>query len=78
MTVPYHVKIAPAVKVYLQTLGAKQQKLIIKSIETLSINPRPPGAVKIDGLMGLYKQNLETVQLMYKVEEQEVLVLLIK
>jgi mRNA interferase RelE/StbE len=78
VTVPYHVKISPAVSKYIHKLGTKHQKLVMKIIETLSINPRPLGAVKIDGLMGLYKQNLGFFHLIYKVEEQEVLVLLIK
>lgn len=78
MTVPYHVKIAPAVRQYIHALGTKQQKLVLKSIETLSINPRPLGATKIDGLMGLYKQDLGFFQLIYKVEDQELLVLLIR
>jgi mRNA interferase RelE/StbE len=55
----------------------KNQKLAIKLIEALSVNPRPPGAVKIEGLIGLYRQNIGHIHLIYKVEEQEVLVLLI-
>lgn len=77
---PYHVKIAPAARRQLLALPSKQQKAVLKLIEALAINPRPPGVNKIDGLTGLYREELESehVRLIYKVEEQEVLLLLVK
>jgi mRNA interferase RelE/StbE len=75
---PYFVKVAPAAKRHLSTIPIKHRKLIIKLIEALAINPRPPGVQKIEGMMGLYSQHVDHARLIYKVEDQEVLLLLIK
>ena len=78
MTTPYHVRIAPTAKRQMIELLAKQQKIIVKLIEALAINPRPPGAKKIDGMAGLYSEAVNQHRLIYKIEDQEVLILLIK
>jgi mRNA interferase RelE/StbE len=75
---PYDVKIAPASLRQIGALSNKEQKVLLKLIEALAINPRPPGVVKIEGMTGLYCENLHHHRLIYKVEEQEVLLLLIK
>jgi mRNA interferase RelE/StbE len=75
---PYHVKIAPAAQRQILALQAKSQKMMIKFIEALAINPRPPGVIKIEGLTGLYCEHVNHHRLIYKVEEQEVLLLLLK
>lgn len=75
---PYNVKIAPAALRQILALQNKQQKTIIKLIEALAINPRPPGVNKIDGMTGLYCEEVNHQRLIYKVEDQEVLLLLVK
>lgn len=74
---PYHVRIAPAAQRHLRVLSHKNQNIIIKLIEALAINPRPPGVVKIEGMTGLYCENVNNHRLIYKVEEQEILLLLV-
>lgn len=78
MTTPYHIKIAPAAYRQIMMLAAKHQKTIIKLIEALAVNPRPPGVTKIDGMTGLYCEDIHQMRLIYKVEEQEILLLLVK
>ena len=78
MTTPYHIKIAPAAQRQILALSSKYQKTLLKLVETLAINPRPPGVKKIDGMMGLYSEDFQHMRLIYKVEEQEVLLLLVK
>lgn len=75
---PYHIKISPTAKKQIAALTPKNQKMIIKIIEALAINPRPPGVRKIEGMMGLYCEDIHPQRLIYKVEDQEVLVLLVK
>ncbi|MBX3708638.1 MAG: type II toxin-antitoxin system RelE/ParE family toxin [Gammaproteobacteria bacterium] len=75
---PYNVKIAPAALRQIRALPSKSQKHIIKLIEALAINPRPPGVAKIEGMTGLYCEAVNHHRLIYKVEEQEILLLLIK
>jgi mRNA interferase RelE/StbE len=78
VSTPYHVKIAPAARQRLGALTPKEQKNIIKLLEALAINPRPPGVKKIEGMTGLCSESMDQMRLVYKVEEQEILLLLIK
>lgn len=75
---PYDIRIAPRALRQILALHEKQQKTIIKLIEALAINPRPPGVNKIEGMTGLYCEAINHHRLIYKVEEQEVLLLLVK
>lgn len=78
MITPYHIKIAPAAVRQLKALSPKSQKTVLKLAEALAINPRPPGAEKVEGMNGLYSEQVHEVRLIYKVEDQEVLLLLVK
>ncbi len=75
---PYHVKISPIAAKQIRALPIKQIKMIIKLIEALAVNPRPPGVKKIEGMMGLYCEDIEHMRFIYKIEEQEILLLLVK
>lgn len=78
MTKPYHVKVAPAARRQIKDVPQKYRKQIIKLIEALAVNPRPPGAKKVGGMTGLYSEAIDDLRLIYKIEEQEILLLLIK
>lgn len=78
MTTPYYIKIAPAAKRQFLALPIKQQKLLIKLALALAVNPRPPGSKKVNGMTGLYSETIDSIRLIYKIEEQEVLILLVK
>lgn len=77
-TTPYDVKIAPHAYRQLGVLSIKHRRAVIQFLETLTINPRPPGHSKIEGMTGLYVEELEPIRIIYKIDEQEVLVLVIK
>ena len=78
MTRPYHIKVAPAACRQMQDVPQKQRKHIVKLIEALAMNPRPPGAKKIGGMSGLYSEAIDDLRLIYKIEDQEILLLLVK
>lgn len=78
MTTPYHVKVAPEAARQISKLPQKQRKHIIKVAEALAINPRPPGAKKLEGMTGLYSEVINHLRLIYKIEDQEILLLVIK
>lgn len=78
MTSPYHVLISPTAHRQLKSLPVKNRKLLIKFIEALAINPRPPGTKKVDGMTGLYYNKLDNTRLVYKIDEMEILLLLVK
>ncbi|MEO8402011.1 MAG: type II toxin-antitoxin system RelE/ParE family toxin [Gammaproteobacteria bacterium] len=77
-TTPYYVKVAPRAAAQIKALPLKHRKLIFKLVEALAVNPRPPGTKKIEGLMGLYSESINHLRLIYKIEEQEILLLLVK
>lgn len=78
MANPYDIKISPIALRQIKGLSVKNQKSILKLVEALAINPRPPGVKKIEGMTGLYSEDVNYMRLVYKVEEQEVLLLLVK
>ena len=75
---PYHVKIAPVALRQIKALLPKYRKMIVKLAEALAINPRPPGAVKVEGMTGLYCEAVNHLRIIYKIEDQEILILLVK
>ncbi len=77
MTKPYHVIVAPAAARQIKQLPQKSRKLLFKVAESLAINPRPPGAKKLEGMTGLYCEAFNHSKLIYKIEDQEVLLLVI-
>lgn len=78
MTTPYNIKIAPSAHHQIISLSTKHQRLVIKLIEALAVNPRPPGSKKITGMTGLYSEQINDLRLVYKIEDQEILLLLVK
>ena len=77
-TAPYYIKIAPRAAKQIKILPLKKRKLIFKLIEALAINPRPPGVKKVEGMTGLYSESINHLRLIYKIEEQELLLLVVK
>lgn len=77
-TAPYYIKIAPKAAEQIKMLNPKHRRMIIKLVEALAINPRPPGTQKVEGMTGLYCESVNHLRLIYKIEEQEILLLLVK
>lgn len=75
MATPYHIKVTPNAQKQIRALAPKMQKTIIQLAEALAINPRPGSAEKIEGMTGLYRQGLHPLSLLYKIEDQDVLLL---
>jgi mRNA-degrading endonuclease RelE of RelBE toxin-antitoxin system len=75
---PYYIKIAPTAQRQILALSGKNQKIIFKLVEALAINPRPLSAKKIEGMTGLYCDAIDHIRLIYKIDEQEILILLVK
>lgn len=78
MTTPYHVLIAPEAMRRISLLSSKYQKILIKLIEALAVNPRPPGVKKVEGMADLYTHKIDHIRILYKIEENEVIFLVIK
>lgn len=77
MTTPYHIRVSPTAARHLKKIASKYQKQILRIAEALAINPRPPGATKIEGMIGLYSEIINHYRLLYKIEDQEIILLAI-
>ena len=78
MTNPYDIKITPEAYRQIIFLSSKQRRIIIKLAEALAVNLRPPGTKKIAGMIGLYSEEVDQLRLIYKIEDQEIWLLLVK
>lgn len=78
LTNPYVLKIAPEAARQIKALPIKYRKILFKLIEALAVNPRPPGSKKVEGMTGLYSETVNHLRLIYKIEDQEILLLLVK
>jgi len=75
---PYHILIAPTAHRQIRELLPKNKKAVIKLLESLAINPRPADSRKIEGMIGLYCDEVSHSRVLYKIEDQEILILLVK
>lgn len=75
---PYHIQIAPIAYRQITALSPKNQKTLIKVLESLAINPRPPLSRKVEGMTGLYCENIHPLRILYKIDEHDILVLVVK
>ena len=75
---PYTIRLSPRAADEIKKLSQKQRKLVLRLAEALSINPRPPGTEKIEGMTGLYSESANGLRLVYKIEEQDVILLFVR
>jgi mRNA interferase RelE/StbE len=74
----YQIEFAPAAKRQIKKLPKKIQNLIIVRAEKLQINPRPSGVKKLVGQHSLYRIALGAYRIIYKVDDNVLLVLIVK
>ncbi len=74
---PYAVQFSPTAARQTRKLSVKQRKLVLRVCDALAINPRPPGATKIHGMTGLYRESVQGLRLVYKIDEQSIVLLFV-
>ena len=74
----YSIEFTPAAFRDLESLPRDAQKRIGKKIESLASNPRPAGAVAIKGGKGLLRLRVGFYRIIYRVENDRLLVLVIR
>ena len=75
---PYTIQVAPYAAQQWSQLPMRLQRKLVKFLSALQVNPRPTGAEKIEGLTGLYAQEVDHMRIIYKILEQDIMVLIIK
>jgi mRNA interferase RelE/StbE len=74
----YSIEFTPAALRDLESLPRDAQKRIGKKVDSLANNPRPAGAVAIKGGKGLLRLRVGFYRIIYRVEDDRLVVLVIR
>ena len=74
----YQIIFAPAVRRALAKLPQDLQGRIIRKIESLAENPRPPGVEKLSGAEDLYRVRTGEYRIVYSIEDRTVTVTIVR
>ncbi len=74
----YEVEITPAAKRQIKKLTKSIQQLIVKRLEELVENPRPPGVLKMEGEENLYRVRVGDYRIIYQVQDRMLLIVVVK
>ena len=74
----YSVVTAPAVDKQLSRLPRSIQRRLVETIEGLESNPRPHGAKKLEGHDNLWRVRVGNYRIIYTLEDERLLVLVVK
>lgn len=74
----YKVEITPAAKRQIKKLIQSVQLVIVERLEQLTENPRPPGALKMQGAESLYRIRVGDYRIIYEIQDQTLLIAVVK
>jgi mRNA interferase RelE/StbE len=74
----YQVLFAPAADRQLRKLPQAVQRRIVRSMEGLQTNPRPPGAIKLQGEHDLYRLRAGAWRVVYQLADDRLVVLVVR
>ena len=74
----YAVELRPAARRDLRKIPKMDAGRIIAAIESLAKNPRPPGVKKLVGVEELYRIRVGDYRIVYQVQDERLLVLVVK
>jgi mRNA interferase RelE/StbE len=74
----YTVKVAPSALRDLDALQGNVLKRVIKKIDTLAVDPRPPGSRKLSGSDDTHRVRVGDYRILYEIWDDVLLVLVVK
>jgi mRNA interferase RelE/StbE len=74
----YSVELTATAERQLRKLGKPEQARLVTAIRRLAEEPRPRGARKLQGFDDLFRIRVGTYRVIYSVEEERLLVLVLK
>ncbi len=74
----YRIRLAASAKKALDKLPKDVQRRIAAAIDGLSQIPRPPGTIKLTGAVDLYRIRVGSYRIVYRVQDDRLLVLVVK
>lgn len=74
----YEVIIKPSAEKQLDRVPAQTRERILDAIEALRQQPRPVGAVKLTGEVGLWRIRVGAYRIVYEIHDDRLLVLVVR
>jgi mRNA interferase RelE/StbE len=74
----YQVSLTPSAVRQLKKLPPTIQPLIWQALESLALDPRPDGVVKMKGEESTYRVRLGDYRIVYEIQDRELCILVIK
>lgn len=74
----YNIEFKPSAAKALRDLDARNRRLVADRIDALSMDPRPPGSEKIKGEVSTYRIRSGDFRVIYDVNDEVVLVLVLR
>ena len=74
----YRVELAPAADRERRKLAVDVQKRIVRALEQLETDPRPPGVRKLQGEDNLWRLRVGDYRVIYTIEDDRLLVLVVR
>ena len=74
----YQIRFKPSAAKELEKIDRPDQVRIAHRIDELSLHPRPAGAEKLKGIEGLYRLRVGDYRVIYMIEQDHLLVLVVK
>ena len=75
---PYSVQLAPVAKRQLRKLDRSIQERVVRRLEKLEKDPRPPGVEKLEGDESTYRIRMGEYRIVYEIQEKVLVVLVLK
>ena len=74
----YRIDFKPSAEKALDKLPADLQKRVVRAIEMLADNPRPPGVVKMAGDDNLWRVRVGSFRVVYEIHDDVLLVMVLR
>jgi mRNA interferase RelE/StbE len=74
----YRIQIAPSAVRQLRKLPGSVQERIVEHVEQLATDPRPRGAIKLQGEDDLYRIRVGDYRVIYQIRDDELIVLVLR
>ena len=74
----YRVEIAPRAAKQIRSLSRQAQERVTAALDRLQNDPRPPGCRRLTGSEDLYRIRIGDYRLIYAIEDDELIVLVVK
>ena len=74
----YRIEVKPSAADALARIPEPQRRRIVRKIDRLADNPRPRGAVPLEGRLSLYRVRVGPYRVIYQVQDAALVVLVVR